>query len=148
MTPQALQQLLHKEIPISQALGISVSDLSEQSIEVSAPFETNKNIHNTAFAGSIYTTATLAGWSLVHHWLSCQSISGAVVLAQANIRYSKPISGDIIAHCTLPQEDEMTMFIERLTLKKRARLMLMINVIEDEKNKAQLEAEFAVIQQK
>lgn len=145
MKAKDLQQLLHKEIPITQALAIEVLELNTSHITVKAPFQENKNIHNTAFAGSIYTTATLAGWSLVTNFLECHDLNGAVVMAKGEIKYLKPITGDIVAQTNLGNEQEIEKFKRQLELKGRARLSLTIDVIEDEQVKAQLNGNFAVI---
>ncbi|NVK22888.1 MAG: YiiD C-terminal domain-containing protein [Kangiellaceae bacterium] len=145
MQAKQLEQLLHQEIPITQALQIKVEQLDQHSIKVLAPFDANKNIHNTAFAGSIYTTATLAGWSLLTNFLDEHQLQGSVVLAKGEIKYSKPINGDIVACCKLPENEDLELFRERLQSKGRARLTLIIEVKEDDCVKAQLEGSFAVI---
>ncbi len=145
MEAAELQQLLYKEIPITQALQIQVDNLTSNSIQVSAPFEANKNIHNTAFAGSIYTTATLAGWSLVTHLVQQRERRGSVVLASATIRYSKPINGDIVASCKIADPDIIEHFLKRFDSRGRGRLSLEIDVIEAGESKATMQADFAVL---
>ncbi|ACV25695.1 YiiD C-terminal domain-containing protein [Kangiella koreensis] len=147
MEAAELQQLLYKEIPITQALQIQVDSLTSNSIQVSAPFEANKNIHNTAFAGSIYTTATLAGWSLVTHMVQQRQRHGSVVLASATIRYSKPINGDIVASCQIANPDIIEHFLKRFDSRGRGRLSLEIDVIEAGESKATMQADFAVLRQ-
>lgn len=145
MKAKQLEALLHKEIPITQALAIEVLELEPTNIIVKAPFAQNKNIHDTAFAGSIYTTATLAGWSLVTNYLQENNLSGSVVLAKGEVKYLRPIQGDIIAHAQLPDAETIASFNKQLNGKGRARLTLTIDVIEDEKVKAQLVGNFAVV---
>ncbi len=145
MQAKQLEQLLHQEIPITQALAIEVLELEQKNILVKAPFDQNKNIHNTAFAGSIYTTATLAGWSLLTNYLKINDLPGSVVLASAEIKYQKPVNGDIIASCQLPNTDELSQFHQQLTKKKRGRLTLEIAVTEEEKIKAKFIGQFAVV---
>jgi thioesterase domain-containing protein len=53
----------------------------------------NKNLHNTMFAGSIYTLATLSGWGWVYLQLQRLKYKGDIVLAKANIEYNAPIHG-------------------------------------------------------
>lgn len=145
MKAQQLEQLLHKEIPITKALAISIAHLSLNEIFVNAKFEANKNIHNTAFAGSIYTTATVAGWSLITNYLDEEQLPGAVVLASAEIKYKQPINGDIFAKCLLPQKAAMQEFKSRLQKKGRAKIQLQVSLIEDEQVKAVFDARFAVV---
>jgi len=146
MDNKQLEALVHREIPITKALQIAITELTSNSITVSAPFETNKNIHNTAFAGSIYTVATIAGWSLVSHIAQQHQLEGSVVLAKADIQYKKPINGDIKALCTVePTSLELAAFIKSFQKKKRGRLGLTINVVEDSVIKASLNANFALV---
>ena len=145
MKKNQLKQLLHKEIPITKALAIDVENLSVDQIIINAKFEENKNIHNTAFAGSIYTIATLAGWSLITNYLEECNLPGVVVLASADIKYKRPITGDINARCQLPKGNDIEDFKNRLLKKGRAKLKICVSVIEDDQIKAQFEGNFAVV---
>ncbi|NVJ68455.1 MAG: YiiD C-terminal domain-containing protein [Gammaproteobacteria bacterium] len=145
MKPVELEKLLHQEIPITQALAIQVIELEVNQITIKAPFEQNKNIHNTAFAGSIYTTATLAGWSLVTNFLKDKNLDGSVVLAKGEIKYLKPINGDIVAHTEFANQSDLEKLQAQFENKGKARINLTINVIEDEIIKAQLNASFAIV---
>lgn len=145
MNPKQLESLVHKEIPITKALDIRIEDLTSNSIRVEAPFEANKNIHNTAFAGSIYTVGTIAGWSLVNSIAVNHQLKGSVVLAKADIQYKKPINGDIIAQCSVADASTIDSFIMSFQRKKRARISLEIEIIEDGVIKAQLHANFALV---
>ncbi len=57
----------HKTIPVSEFMQIAPVAFDGESLAVSAPLAPNINLHNTMFAGSIYTLATLTGWGMV--WL-------------------------------------------------------------------------------
>ena len=50
-------------------------------------------IHHTLFAGSLFSLATLTGWGLIWLMLRERHLGGTIILADAHIRYSKPISG-------------------------------------------------------
>ncbi|WP_223670198.1 YiiD C-terminal domain-containing protein [Kangiella shandongensis] len=145
MNAQQLETLVHQEIPITKALGIHIAELTQQSIRVTAPFETNKNIHNTAFAGSIYTVGTIAGWSLVSSIAANNQLKGSVVLAKADIQYKKPINGDLIAECALDDHQLFDKFVASFKRKKRARINLSIQLREDGVTKAILNANFALV---
>ncbi|GAA0209876.1 YiiD C-terminal domain-containing protein [Kangiella japonica] len=145
MNHKQLESLVHQEIPITRALDIRIDELNENSIRVMAPFEANKNIHNTAFAGSIYTVATIAGWSLVTSMAIHHQLEGSVVLAKANIQYKKPINGDIVAECQVDNNHLIDSFIASFQRKNRARIELDINLVEDGAIKATLHANFALV---
>jgi thioesterase domain-containing protein len=145
MNHKQFENLVRKEIPITKALDIRIENLTENSIRVTAPFEANKNIHNTAFAGSIYTVGTIAGWSLVNSIALKHELQGSVVLAKAEIQYKKPINGDIIARCSVSETPVLESFIQSFQRKKRARINLNIEVVEDGVIKALLNANFALV---
>lgn len=145
MNHKQLESLVHQEIPITQALDIRIDELNDDSIRVMAPFEANKNIHNTAFAGSIYTVATIAGWSLVTSLATRHQLEGSVVLAKANIQYKKPINGDIVAECEVADSALIDSFKASFQRKNRARLELVINIVEDSIIKAVMTANFALV---
>jgi hypothetical protein len=45
-----------------RALGIRVAGLDESSLSLSAPLTRNKNVHGTAFAGSLYAVGVLSAY--------------------------------------------------------------------------------------
>ena len=72
LSATSLTALLHREIPISAFMQVRVEHLDGESIRLTAPFEPNRNIHGTGFAGSLYTLCVLTGWGLVSAWLKAQ----------------------------------------------------------------------------
>ena len=80
----------------------NIVELTEKSILVHAPLSPNVNIHGTGFAGSIYSLAVLTGWALVTHIIDTQGIDADLVVGKAEIRYLKPVDGDIECRCLVP----------------------------------------------
>ncbi len=95
MTPQELTRLLTESIPLCQFMQFEVTGLDADSIVCQAPFEPNKNVHNTGFAGSLYALSVASGWALVYNRLIESKANGALVIKEANIRYRKPVTGPI-----------------------------------------------------
>ena len=95
----ALQQKIRRVIPLSDAMQFSISEMSLDAIRVTAPLEPNINIHGTGFAGSIYSLGVLTGWALCTHIMDELGIEAELVVAGAEIRYRKPISGDLECSC-------------------------------------------------
>lgn len=56
-----------------------------------APLSPNINLHNTMFAGSIYTLMTLTGWGMVWLQQKLAAVNGDIVLADAQIKYHAPV---------------------------------------------------------
>ena len=98
----ALQALWYKTIPMSKAMNIELCYYDQQSLIAQCDQIFNKNLHNTMFAGSIYTLATLTGWGWVYLQLeqaACEH-KNDIVLANGNIRYISPITGFVRAKTT------------------------------------------------
>lgn len=102
MTPEQslLQELMdtwHQTIPVTDFMKICPRRFDGTRFEASAPLEPNINLHQTMFAGSIYTLLTLTGWGLM--WLKQREagVSGAIVLAEANVRYLAPVTQTPVA---------------------------------------------------
>lgn len=144
MTPQKLENLLHQTIPLAKAMAVEVVKASDSLITIKAPFAQNKNIHNTAFAGSIYTTATLTGWSLLTNFLDENNLSGSVVLASADIQYRKPIQGDIIASCSLSSEQQKKLK-KNLHTSKTVKLPLALVITDNEQKVVKFTGTFAIV---
>jgi thioesterase domain-containing protein len=88
-----LQQTWHDTIPMSQAMNIQACFYNEHKLITNCDPSFNKNLHNTMFAGSIYTLATLTGWGWMFLSLAKEERQGDIVLADASIKYLKPIAG-------------------------------------------------------
>ncbi|WP_372871247.1 thioesterase domain-containing protein [Shewanella sp.] len=102
MTPvqallQELQDTWHQTIPVSEFMQICPRRYASDCFEASAPLPPNLNLHQTMFAGSIYTLMTLTGWGMM--WLKQREagVEGHIVLADAQIRYLAPVTGTPLA---------------------------------------------------
>ncbi|WP_418357649.1 MULTISPECIES: thioesterase domain-containing protein [Shewanella] len=118
-----LQNTWHSTIPLSQFMQVKPLGFSGTELQVSAPLSPNINLHNTMFAGSIYTLMTLTGWGMV--WLQQQrlAVHGDIVLADANIKYIKPIIADPVARVIWPNTD-----MSGLTEGKRIKVTLEVGL--------------------
>ncbi len=93
----ALQTKWHQTIPVSKAMNLAICFYDGTTIISHCDLEFNKNIHNTMFAGSINTLATLNGWGWIYLYLAEQKLKGNIVLADATIKYLAPINGVVAA---------------------------------------------------
>lgn len=145
MTPAELTTLLHQEIPLTQALGLAVEMAESTRLRVTGPFDANRNLHGTVFAGSIYCFATLAGWSLVHDYCRRQQLPAAVVLRHADIRYLRPLTGAPVAEAWLPEPEDVEQFLHSLRSKGRGRLLVPAELKEGEQVAAKFLGEFVAV---
>jgi thioesterase domain-containing protein len=91
---QVLQNTWRESIPISDAMGIKVESYTDWQFTTRADLDANLNLHNTMFAGSIYSLATLTGWGATYLALKEAGLEGNIVLADAIIKYLKPLNND------------------------------------------------------
>ncbi|MCL1143504.1 thioesterase domain-containing protein [Shewanella gaetbuli] len=118
--PQLVKELVntwHQTIPLSQFMQVDVVAFEEAGamsplnnklqheptseppnsplwqLVTTAPLAPNINLHQTMFAGSIYTLMTLTGWGMI--WLQQQlnQLDGNIVLADAKVKYLAPVTG-------------------------------------------------------
>lgn len=122
-----LQHRIHRFIPLSQAMGLRVTELGDTRITVEAPLAPNLNIHGTGFAGSLYAVAILAAWGLCTHLIDRAGLKADLVVAGASIRYRAPVQGDIVCHCAIT-EDAARTFVGDLAANGRARCSLEVTI--------------------
>ncbi len=96
-----LQETWYQTIPLSKAMNIAITYYDGTQLLIHCDPRFNKNLHNTMFAGSIYTLATLTGWGWVYLQLLKDDCQGDIVLADANIKYKAPIKGVVSARTSI-----------------------------------------------
>src|SRR5262249_15559514 len=111
---QALQETLVHEIPLTQHLELRVIDYNERGLTLGAPLAANINHKRTAFAGSLNSVVTLAGWGLL--WLVLQElkIAARVVIQDSSCSYLRPVSNDFSAFCPKPAPEQIARLAEAL----------------------------------
>ena len=115
---------LHEHIPISQAMGISVVEASEERVTLHAPLEPNVNHRSTVFGGSCASVAILAAWTLVHLRVQGAGVVGRVVIQRGTTEYRLPIQGPFSATCASPGEPAWDRFDRALHRRGQARVEL------------------------
>mgnify|MGYP006388543281 CR=1 FL=1 len=65
VTADELERYLHREIPLSAAIGVRVEVAGPGGVVLAAPLEPNVNHRGTAFAGSISALGMLTAWATV-----------------------------------------------------------------------------------
>jgi thioesterase domain-containing protein len=118
-----LKTTWHRDIPLAAAIAIDIADYDGRSLVVRAPLAPNRNVHGTAFAGSLFSLAVLTGWGATWLKLREAGLMGTIVVARSSIDYHKAVAGDLVCRTT-PAPDEVAAAIERFRAKGRARLPL------------------------
>lgn len=75
-----LKRYLYTNIPLSEAMKVSVETATTDSVVLSAPLEPNINHKSTVFGGSASAVAILAAWSLVHLRLEREGHHSEIVI--------------------------------------------------------------------
>ena len=122
-TLRGLENLLHIEIPLTRAMGVTVERYDSTGLTLRAPLEPNINHKSTAFGGSLATLATLAGWGLLQLLLRDQP-PVTVVIQESSVQYLRPVAEDLQATCAMPQAGELEKLLHNLARKGVARIEL------------------------
>jgi thioesterase domain-containing protein len=87
-----------------------------------APLAPNANDKGTAFGGSLFAVAVLAGWAWLARYLAQHSLSADAVIQESTIRYLVPVHGEFRAALTAPMPAEIEKFRKMLRRAARAHL--------------------------
>jgi len=144
-TIQDVQDYLYDHIPITQHLGIQVMDATDTWIKLSAPLEANLNHRNTAFGGSLSSIGIMAGWALLHRWLTGQGLSVRLVIQHSEMDFLKPVDDDFVAKCQFESPDACARFINMLKRKGKARMTLNTDITCHEQVMAKNKGDFVAV---
>ena len=143
-----LERYLLRQIPISQALGVSVIKADLDEILITAPLDGNINHHGTAFGGSVSAIAILSGWSLVYTRLETEDQFPAIVIQHNEIRYLKAIEGPFAARARLAYPEKWTHFCQTLSRHGKARTIVAVEVEAAHGVSARFQGTFVALRQK
>jgi thioesterase domain-containing protein len=138
-----LQATWLREIPLANALAIEVASCTPEEIAVRAPLAANRNLHGTAFAGSLFAVCVLTGWGAVWCALKARSDEGLIVVADSRIRYRKAVTGDLLCICR-PDLNDVEQRLAGLAASGRASLPLVCTIDQDGKRAVLFEGEYVV----
>ena len=137
-----LEQFLLNSIPMASHLQLKVAAFNERELRIQAPLRTNINDKGTAFAGSLFSAAVLAGWLFVTARLKREALDAEAVSSGADIRYIKPVTADFTAVCRLPHAEDWTHFVNKLRKRKNYKITLPVEIEVDGEIKAEFTGDF------
>lgn len=124
-----LNELIHSSIPITQSMGIEVTDYTGDKIVFSAPLDKNRNDKGTAFAGSLYSLLVLTGWGFVTLGLEDEGVDARVVIHKGEITYFKPVrEHNFEACCRRPGAGAWDQFKNNLINESKGKIGLIIEI--------------------
>ena len=136
-----LERLLHAEIPLTCAMGVTVAHCDATGLTLRAPLEPNINHKSTAFGGSLATLATLAGWGLLQLLLRDHGLV-TVVIQESRVRYLLPVTGDFTATALPPAPEDLEKFLAQLERRGVARIDLVATIPAAERVAVHFEGRF------
>jgi thioesterase domain-containing protein len=122
-----LTAALHALIPLTKAMGVSVALLADQELVLTAPLAGNHNHAGSAFAGSLSSLASVAGWAFLHQLLAREQLDAELLLADARIRYRRPLRDELRARLVATQPDQQR-FLSALRRGDQGRLRLTVHL--------------------
>lgn len=145
MITDYLQHVLNKEIPITQALQIKVNRWQDQQLVLDFPLTPNINHMSSAFGGSLYCGAVLAGWGWMHLQLKELGITNAhIVIQNGQISYPLPVLGNATIICYPPDIGIWEKFKKTFKRYSKGRLELKSVVLYENKESVIFNGQFVV----
>jgi thioesterase domain-containing protein len=133
----------HREIPLAAATSIGVDEYDGCTLAVRAPLAPNRNLHGTAFAGSLFSVCVLTGWGVVWLALRERGLAGVIVIAESTIQYRKAVTSDLVCRCT-PDAAALAAGVEQLAAKGRATFNLSCTIESNGKRAVSFTGVYAV----
>ncbi len=124
-----LQDRWESQIPISDKMGIKINQYTGYRFECSAQLNPNLNPHNTLFAGSAFTLATLTGWGMTWLLMKERELEADIVLVDSRIRYCHAVEQSPIAATSL---DGISGDLDRLAAGRKARVVINVTIYSGE----------------
>lgn len=121
MTPRELTDYLHAQVPLTAAMQVQVVRSDADEVQLGAPLTANRNLHGTAFGGSLATLGMICGWALLHLAMREEKLVAQLVIQRSECDYERPVDGDFTAASRLPRE-AWPDFVAVLKRRGRARI--------------------------
>jgi len=145
-SPLEMQQMIRQEIPLCDAMELTVEQLSDSTIKLSAPMTANQNNHGSFFAGSIYSLAAISGWGLLTNYAHHHFQGSGVVVRKGEIEYLHPvIENTLKISCNMPDNKTMEQFVARMNEKGMGRIILTIEITSGDKLAVRFHGVYTVV---
>ena len=142
-----LQRILHREVPLSETIGMGVHSYDGERLELKARLEPNVNIYGVAFGGSIYSMCALCGWGLLIMRLEDEGLDPRIMIAGGEIKYSKPVDQAIRAVSRLADAKTFEAFVRTYKERNKARLQVPVSIdLDDGSEAARFTGDFIAFQ--
>jgi thioesterase domain-containing protein len=143
--PAELERYLHDHIPLSKAMRVSVSSVTDDAVVLRAPLEPNINHRETVFGGSASALAILSAWSLLHLRLVRAGVSGRLVIQRNTMDYDRPIPGAFSARASIADPAKWPAFLRTLARRGKARITVASLLAHDGQIAGRFSGEFVAL---
>lgn len=123
-----LQTRIIGEFALARHIGIVVERADDAVVVLRAPLAPNANYKGTAFGGSLYSVAVLAGWAWVTRYLAARQIPADAVIQESSMRFLTPVEGELRAAAAAPAAAEIGKFRKMLERAGRGRISLQVQM--------------------
>lgn len=145
MNESELENYLHRNIPLSLAMQVSVESVGTGGIVLAAPLAPNINHRETLFGGSAAAIAILAAWSLLHVRMRAAGVRSRLVIRDSAMHYDRPVTAAFTARSFLPDADAWDPFLRTLARKGKARITVAARIEQEGASAGRFEGQFAAL---
>lgn len=124
-----LQARILGEFMLARHIGIVVDSADDTAVVLRAPLAPNANYKGTAFGGSLYSLAVLAGWAWVTRYLAAQDLPADAVIQESSMHFFVPVQGELRANAAAPSGAQVDKFRKMLQRAGRGRIRLRVEII-------------------
>jgi thioesterase domain-containing protein len=123
-----LQHRIANEFALARHIAIAVEAADDAAVVLRAPLAPNANYKGTAFGGSLYSVAVLAGWAWVTRYLAARGLPADAVIQESNVRYLAPVHGELCARASAPAAAHIAKFCRMLDRAGRGRISVRVEI--------------------
>jgi len=103
MNHDSLRQYLYDHIPLTKAMQVDITAVSDSSLTLTAPLTPNINHRETVFGGSASALCILSAWSYIHCRLkNYPQFSPRIVIQENSMKYTKPVLDQFVSGFKFP----------------------------------------------
>jgi thioesterase domain-containing protein len=125
-----LENKLHREIPLTRQMGLSVKEYDASGLTLSFPLAPNVNHIGSVFGGSLAAAVTLAGWCYLWSYLKEHALQANLLIQESNISYLHPVTADFLARCQAPSQKALHSLMAMIQRKGKGRISLNCEVLQ------------------
>jgi thioesterase domain-containing protein len=123
-----LQDRISEEFMLARHIGVLVESADDATVILRAPLASNANYKGTAFGGSLYSLAVLAGWAWVTRYLAARGLIADAVIQESNVHFLTPVHGELRAVAAAPADAQIDKFRKMLQRAGRGRIRLRVAI--------------------